>query len=214
MTSKKLIYALCDPRTHEVRYIGRSSSGMERPKSHLRPSRLKEESYKVNWIKSLLAQGLKPTIQILHEFQDDATNEQLNHGEMWCIAHYKLCGYKLTNATDGGEGLLNPSDFIRSKLSKAHKGKRFSVEHKAKISESTKLSNTRKGKKLSEDHRAKMSKSAQNRPAISPETRSRMRAAQANRSPETRILLSEAAKKRWAEHNRTQTSLAEHFESN
>lgn len=32
--SRFLIYGLVDPRTNEVRYVGRSSSGLVRPKHH------------------------------------------------------------------------------------------------------------------------------------------------------------------------------------
>lgn len=38
LKSKFLIYGLTDPITDELRYIGRSSSGLNRPRQHLAPS--------------------------------------------------------------------------------------------------------------------------------------------------------------------------------
>jgi hypothetical protein len=36
-----IIYGLVDPETEELRYIGKSSTGMSRPKKHFYPSTLK-----------------------------------------------------------------------------------------------------------------------------------------------------------------------------
>lgn len=37
---RHLIYALVDSQTQEVRYVGRSSSGLARPKAHMYPCNL------------------------------------------------------------------------------------------------------------------------------------------------------------------------------
>lgn len=57
----------------------------------------------------------------------------------------------LVNMTDGGEGLINPSEEMRGKLSLAQTGKKLSEEHKVKISKA------HTGKKHTEETLKKMS---------------------------------------------------------
>jgi hypothetical protein len=100
---KYIIYGLTDPDTQEIRYIGKSTSGLKRPKEHKKPCNLKVSSHKVNWIKSLIEQGKSYGIIIIEETQ---TPEELDAKEIYWIAEYKTRGAKLTNGTDGGEGAL------------------------------------------------------------------------------------------------------------
>src|ERR1022692_1282427 len=119
--SKYLIYALVDPRTLEWRYVGRSSSGMIRPKQHIKPRLLKKKSRKNSWIISLKTLGLRPIIDILEEFDSFLP---LNVAEIEWIAEAKRCGCKLTNMTDGGDGVNGycPTLEQRQKSSKNRKG--------------------------------------------------------------------------------------------
>jgi len=76
---KYLIYGLYDPRTGDCRYIGKSSSGLDRPKDHGRSSTLRyEDTYKSRWIKELLSQGLSYDIKVLEE----PTREELSNAEI------------------------------------------------------------------------------------------------------------------------------------
>jgi hypothetical protein len=53
--SKFFVYGLFDPRTNEVRYVGKTCCGMKRPKGHVTPSVLKRDvAIKGNWIRGLL----------------------------------------------------------------------------------------------------------------------------------------------------------------
>lgn len=70
---------------------------------------------------------------------------------IWC---FKDMGYELVNLTDGGEGLSNPSQETRRKLSEAKKGIVFSDEHRRN------LSKVRKGVSFSAERRKNMSISA------------------------------------------------------
>ena len=101
--SKYLIYGLVDPITDELRYIGRSSSGLARPRQHHQPSMLRksDQGYCGNWVRTLITQNLKPEIIIIEEFQG---NIQLNDAEEFWIAYYKGLGCRLTNLTVGGAG--------------------------------------------------------------------------------------------------------------
>lgn len=109
MKEKYIIYGLIDPTTKELRYIGKSTSGIKRPNSTItrvikgtecRPGK---STLKVNWIKKLLKLGLRPEIEIL-EVHTKA--EDLPEAEIFWIAYYKFIGCRLTNMTKGGEGLF------------------------------------------------------------------------------------------------------------
>lgn len=73
--------------------------------------------------------------------------------EMLAIKSLRGAGVKLCNMTDGGEGLSNPSQETREKMSKSAMGKIVSAETKLRMSLAG------KGKLKSEDTRAKMSAS-------------------------------------------------------
>ncbi len=101
MEPKYLVYALCDPTTHEIRYIGKSCKGMERPKEHFYKSTLKTKSVKNSWVKSVLSSGLVPEIQVLRICNDA---EHASSSEIELIAHYLDLNCQLTNGTIGGSG--------------------------------------------------------------------------------------------------------------
>jgi hypothetical protein len=117
-----LIYGLLDPRTGELRYIGKSCSGLRRPRQHIQPDRLKAHTHKNNWVRSLLKIGLRPKIAVLATSE---SKEGLSERERELIQKHKEAGSRLTNLTDGGEGTS---------------GHRKSTETKARISESVRRS--------------------------------------------------------------------------
>jgi transposase-like protein len=100
---KYLIYGLADPRSGEIRYIGKSCSGLQRPKQHTRARGLALKTHNARWVKSLVEQGLEPVIEILDWRQDDS---ELGALEMQHIKQFRESGAKLTNITDGGDGGL------------------------------------------------------------------------------------------------------------
>lgn len=103
MASKFLIYGLIDPRTNELKYIGKSTSGLERPKAHNKANLLRKyKSKKNSWILSLKSTGLKPIIEVIEEFDSESP---LNDAERFWIASIKATGADLLNMTDGGDGL-------------------------------------------------------------------------------------------------------------
>ncbi len=118
--SKYIVYALKDPRTQEIRYIGKSTSGMRRALQHKDSSSLKKICHKNNWIKSLLSSGLMYQIDIL---QECASNEETIQQEVYWIKFHKEAGANLTNLTDGGEGTLGrlASEETRQLISLAKK---------------------------------------------------------------------------------------------
>lgn len=98
---KYIVYKLIDPRNNEIRYIGKSEQGINRLKEHLKPSSLKNNTHKDNWIKQLLSLGLKPEIEILEVCI--SPNELFEAEEKW-YNHYKDLGSPLTNLTECGKG--------------------------------------------------------------------------------------------------------------
>lgn len=120
MSRHFLVYGLRDPRTNEIRYVGKSSSGRRRPRAHISPSNLaKESTYKANWLRSLLRLGLRPEVVLLEEVADAGL---LSQAEIrWIAVGRAAIGARFTNATDGGEGVLGlvMSPNARQKMSKA-----------------------------------------------------------------------------------------------
>lgn len=136
-SSKFLIYGLVDPRTQELRYVGKSTKGLLRPRQHMTPAFLRRDTgHKGNWIRQLQAEGLKPEIEVLETHE---SAEALPDAEQHFIAYFRSLGCRLTNHTDGGEGCV---------------GRRLSAESVARIRES----NIRSKSKLSREQEHEMAK--------------------------------------------------------
>lgn len=110
---RHLVYALVDPRSGQWRYIGKSCSGLRRPQEHVRACFLRSSTHKNNWVKSLLAQGLEPQIEVLEELQGP---DRLADAEMEWIAAARRAGCQLTNETDGGDGLWGRKHTLATRL--------------------------------------------------------------------------------------------------
>ena len=98
MNRKIIIYSLCDPRTNEIRYIGKTVQRLElRYCSHISVVKHnRKKDYCHCWIKNLLNVNLKPTINIIEETFDIQR-------EVYWINFYRQQGCSLTNLTVGGE---------------------------------------------------------------------------------------------------------------
>lgn len=130
--SRFLVYLLIDPRNGEIRYIGKSTRGLYRPLSHSRRGQLsRDKSHRGNWIRQLKAAGLEPKI-FFFEYE---TEEVLSSVERNLIAAARADGYKLTNKTDGGDGVAGHvhTDEERRKISQKLKGKPKTEEHRLRL---------------------------------------------------------------------------------
>lgn len=97
---KNLVYTLSDPTTNIVKYIGITSKTLTRRLSgHC--AETKANTKKVNWIKSLKKNNLKPIIMELDCFE---TYEESLYFEQYWISQFKMWGFNLLNLTIGGEG--------------------------------------------------------------------------------------------------------------
>jgi len=123
------IYALLDPTTKVIRYIGATKNFQKRYTNHLYDT---SHTHKNCWIKSLRKRGLLPDMMILKKVSQGSWQDE----EKQYIKYYKEQGVKLTNSTDGGEGILNPPLDVRQKISRSQIGKIISEKTKKKLSES------------------------------------------------------------------------------
>jgi len=120
------IYFMFDPKNNHG-YVGKSVCPEERIKGHWR-CRKSRSNYKDNWLCTLSS---PPEFVILKR----CTQRSWQKWERYYITKMKREGWKLTNLTSGGEGVV---------------GYEFTEEHKRKLSE------IRLGIKLSEETRSKM----------------------------------------------------------
>lgn len=105
-----VIYGLYDPRTDELRYVGKTSVALHlRLARHLRDRR---RSYKVSWIQSLKRRGLKPTIRELEK----TTAAGWQEAEQRLISHYRASGARLTNLESGGRGGHTVDSTVKEKM--------------------------------------------------------------------------------------------------
>lgn len=136
---KGLIYCIICPIKNEIRYIGLTTTTIEkRFKKHIREID-KSKSYKNNWLKTVRHSGLlnKLKIEVIEEVSIDILNER----ERYWIQYYNDLNFNLTNTTPGGSvGSL---------------GYKHTKEAKTKISNRSKLPR----KKMSSTGRLNISKS-------------------------------------------------------
>jgi group I intron endonuclease len=168
-TGTAFIYALLDPLTREVRYIGKADNPKARLANHLAEAN-KRNNHRTRWLRSVMNHGMKPILEIL----DEVPQHEWPSWEAAYIEFFLEQGCKLVNGTRGGEGSQNPTAEVRAKRSLALRGRKLSAGHRAKISASLR---GKKGKPLSPENIAKLAAYHRGRPK-SPEQRAKMSAAQ------------------------------------
>lgn len=166
--SDTFIYGLIDPRNGELKYIGKTTQGIERFRQHAHSPKLgrNEKNYrKINWIKKLNKLNLK--FQVI--YLEYCLESELDESEIFYIAYFKSIGCKLLNHGEGGEVTYRP---------------KYTEEDKKQISIRTKLAwqnpeirqkyidshqgrpGNNKGKKFSEQARQNIKESITNRISI------------------------------------------------
>lgn len=106
------IYALLDPRDNEVRYIGKTVNAKYRLSQHIQESKnLKISNHRLNWIRSLLTNDIKPIIKFL---KICPLSEFVKY-ETEYIQLYK--NNKLTNSDETGHGSTGRRQEILDKQS-------------------------------------------------------------------------------------------------
>jgi len=92
----KYIYALIDPRTRQIRYVGQSSDPERRYQQHINAA---EDTPKGVWIQELRAMDQLPDFILIDECED----AEAFYLENWWILIGKRQGWPLTNGTNPGE---------------------------------------------------------------------------------------------------------------
>lgn len=151
------IYALQDPRTYEVRYIGKSVSPKNRLRNHINGQRYAQNWRMRQWIGELRADARRPVLMIVDECDLENWQERERH---W-IKIFREVGSRLCNIESGGNGLHAATYEMRANMRAAAVGKTLTAEHKARIAAAHRgkkrapfsdewlrnMSNARRGKK-------------------------------------------------------------------
>jgi group I intron endonuclease len=148
--SRVYIYFLVEKGLLEPRYVGYTVNPTKRLQTHIsRALYGGEDTYKARWIRELEYRGLEPEMLLVEE----TTPTQREGRERFWIKLLSSLGFRLTNLTEGGDGVLGYRHTPESigKFSSKLKGQPKSKEHRAK------LAKAHLGKKASEETKAKMS---------------------------------------------------------
>lgn len=124
------IYALCEPGTRTVRYIGKSDDPNRRFLRHLKNS-VKSRTHLGYWLRKLENNRMRPAMEIL----DEVPLHQWIFWERWYIRQMRESGFSLVNSTDGGEGMSNPSPELLEKMRRPKPAR--SPEHRRALGAAT-----------------------------------------------------------------------------
>lgn len=162
------VYGLIDPRNGELRYVGKTKLSPEaRLQKHIGDS-VRRRTHRDNWIRSVIADGLRPEAFAIerHETEGAAFGAERD-----LISYFRYVGCRLTNLTNGGEGVSGRvvTEDTRRRLSALFRGRATAKT-------------TTRGRTMSLEARRKMSAAKLGRPSArkdfrhSDESRTRMSA--------------------------------------
>jgi hypothetical protein len=179
MMKKSVIYLLTCPDTGDVRYVGKTQSGLDvRLSGHLTEAGRYHLGHRGHWLRRLIAEGKKPGIRV---------DVEIGEGEDWQsierqrIAHYRALGCRLVNGTEGGEGLHEPSPEVRARMSRAASERAQRPEYREMLAENgRRVGALNKGRKAPPHVGEAVAASNRSR-LVTEETRAKMRAAQSAR---------------------------------
>lgn len=98
MSAKVAIYGLIDPRTEELRYVGKTVNPARRMSDYRNP--LRGKSHNKNWLLNLKEADLEPEMIIIEEVDRSVWKES----EIFWIAYFRSIGCNLNNHREGGNG--------------------------------------------------------------------------------------------------------------
>ncbi len=114
------IYGLVDPRTHQLRYIGKTVLTPEKRLTvhNWRARKHPHKRHSMAWLVGLEKAGYVAEIVVIEEV---AAGQDWVEAEQFWIAYFRMVGANLCNHTDGGEGRLgrtrSPAEIEKLKTS-------------------------------------------------------------------------------------------------
>lgn len=173
------IYALSDPMTGEIRYVGKTINLQKRLNSHRADRRGK--SYKAKWLARILDSGNMPKVDVL----ETANHHEWEEAERFWIAYLRFIGCRLTNLETGGSGGKRHAPEVIEKMRHSHTGKVISQEQREKLRRANigkkaspetrqKMRDARAGKPIPVEQRAKISRTLMGHPVAEETTRKRL----------------------------------------
>lgn len=178
MSSVVYVYALRDnfkelyTVQEEKRYVGQTHDIQFRFEEEIREAqntKKKCNCHRCNWIRKVFKNNGKIDIVILEK----CTEKTINDLEIFWISELRKQGHRLTNMTEGGEGVRGwkhteialskmrgrkmPKEWCEA-ISRRFKGRVISEEHRRN------LGNSLKGKSFSKEHKRKLSEASKGKP--------------------------------------------------
>lgn len=161
MENNCIVYYLANSNEPiNIRYIGYTSKTLKHRLWHHLNTSKRLITHRDKWVNKSINDG--HTILII-PIETNLSAEEAIKKEVYYIKKYRNEGYNLTNATDGGEGVVNPSLESRQKISEKNKGRQTRLG--AVLSEETKekIRQKRLGSKSSPETKKKISEAGKNR---------------------------------------------------
>jgi hypothetical protein len=133
-TKGHLVYVLRCPDTRAIRYCGRSSCGLKRPRQHWRTRKDRESNDRVHrWIRKLLRRNRVPVVEVVEVVEPGPdANARLDAAERRWIFRLLSEGHDLTNSCLPDSETSTPvrrgwshSRIVRRKISAAKVGRRL-----------------------------------------------------------------------------------------
>lgn len=150
------IYALSDPRTHEVRYVGQTRLTVERRAArHVDVSRLGGDAYLARWLRQLDRAGYRPLVALVQAVDDVHADD----AETYWISYFRASGCPLTNVSSGGSGRRAAhSEETRRKIGDGNRGKVRTAEARARLAELRRGNQNARGAVRTPEQRAHLSR--------------------------------------------------------
>lgn len=181
------IYGLYDPRTGDLRYVGKSDRPLERLQNQMNET---ANTHRCHWLQELKRIGLKP-IQTIIDAVPAGTDWQTV--ERAYIRGARAMSTCVTNGTDGGDGVSGLSEESLARMRATWRGRKHTPEALAKIAAAS------RGRTHTPEYRAYMRALMRDR-QFSPEHRAKIRQAIQKLSPDQvrqiRQLLHDGVKQR------------------
>lgn len=138
---KEFIYVLADPRSGEIKYVGKTINLSQRYKQHIRAAQNCGDSYvnkRLKWIAKLLENGFEPIMQVIDIVPE---NEDWRNYERGWVEFFRMVGCALLNTAPAGGGWVpgtKHSEETKERIRKAMIGREIDEEWRQNISEACK----------------------------------------------------------------------------